>query len=146
MDSFRLGRAPPSASNSGPMPRHARSHSRNGSVSVPLSFPTPPVTTTDEPTSPTRTSVSSKRSSHHRRRSSVSTRRESADMMGVSLPSIPQTVSEDNINLGDKDSVRRRALWALEGKTDMGSFSKVEIPEFDAAETSKRPFEFRQYI
>lgn len=66
-------------------------------------------------------------------------------MMGVSLPSIPQSASEDNINLRDKDSVRRRALWALEGKTDMGSFSKVEIPEFDAAETSKRPFEFREY-
>lgn len=67
-------------------------------------------------------------------------------MMGVSLPNIAQSVSDDNINLGDKDSVRRRALWALEGKTDMGSFSKVEIPEFDAAETSKRPFEFRQWI
>ncbi|KAH9843719.1 uncharacterized protein C8Q71DRAFT_698302 [Rhodofomes roseus] len=142
MDSFRMGGAPPSTNNSGPKPRHARSHSRNGSVSVPLSFPTPSVTTTDEPPSPTRTSVSSKRSSHHHRRSSVSTRRESADMMGVSLPTIPQSVSEDNINLGDKDSVRRRALWALEGKTDVGSFSKVEIPEFDADETNKRPFEF----
>ncbi|KAH9918154.1 uncharacterized protein B0H18DRAFT_883054 [Fomitopsis serialis] len=142
MNSFRLGGAPPPTQNSGPKPRHARSHSRNGSVSVPLSFPTPSVATTDEPPSPTRTSVSSKRSSHHRRRSSVSTRRESADMMGVSLPHIPQSVSDDNINLGDKDSVRRRALWALEGKTDVGSFSKVEIPEFDAKEPSMRAFEF----
>ena len=42
--------------------------------------------------------------------------------MGVSLPSIPKSSSEDNINLGDKDSVRRRALWALEGKDAGGSF------------------------
>lgn len=49
-------------------------------------------------------------------------------MMGVSIPDLPTSVSEDNINFGEKDSIRRRALMALEGKADM-SFSKVEIPE-----------------
>ncbi|CCM04026.1 uncharacterized protein FIBRA_06183 [Fibroporia radiculosa] len=152
MDSFRLGKAPPSMNNHGPRPSHARSHSRNTSVSVPVVTPTPPntassVTTIDEfPSSSSRSSLgASKRNSHHRRRSSVSTRRESADMMGVSLPSVPPSSSDDNINLGDKDSLRRRALWTLEGKTDVGSFSKVEIPEFDAVEAAsapKRPFEF----
>jgi hypothetical protein len=49
-------------------------------------------------------------------------------MMGVSLPDLPSSTSEDNVNFGDKDSIRRRALWALEGKPDV-SYSKVEIPE-----------------
>ncbi|KZT12611.1 uncharacterized protein LAESUDRAFT_808196 [Laetiporus sulphureus 93-53] len=143
LDSFRLGRAPPSSNMSnGPNPRHARSHSRNGSVSVPLAFPTPSATAIDESSAHTPRSSISKRNSHHRRRSSVSTRRESADMMGVALPSLTPSTSEDNISLGDKDSIRRRALWALEGKTDVGTFSKVEIPEFDTAETAKRSFEF----
>jgi len=48
--------------------------------------------------------------------------------MGVSLPDLPPSTSIDNINLGDKDSIRRRALWALEGKADV-PYSKVEIPE-----------------
>ena len=65
--------------------------------------------------------------------------------MGVSLPSIPLSSSEDNINLGDKDSIRRRALWALEGKDSAGSYS-VEIPELDAPEVPKRSsFDFRMY-
>ncbi|KAL6306701.1 hypothetical protein BKA93DRAFT_135238 [Sparassis latifolia] len=150
MNTFRLGKSLPSSNTApnAPKPAHARSHSRNSSVSVPLSISTvhnsmTSVTTVDSPpTSPSRTSLgASKRSSHHRRRSSVSTRRESADLMGVSLPSVPTSVSDDNINLGDKDSVRRRALWALEGKTEVGNFSKVEIPEFDTAELGKRTFE-----
>ena len=127
--------------------RHSRSHSRNSSVSVPVSLPTPvSITTNDSPPhSPTRSSlVGSKRNSHHRRRSSVSPRRESADLMGVSLPSIPLSSSDDNINLGDKDSIRRRALMALEGKDAGGSFS-VEIPELDAPDVPKRSFEFRTY-
>ncbi|KAI0366417.1 hypothetical protein BV20DRAFT_952355 [Pilatotrama ljubarskyi] len=152
MSSFRLGKpSSPSEANMAPKPtRHSRSHSRNSSVSTSLSF-APPVAPSlssstsmndSPPHSPTRSSVGgSKRNSHHRRRSSVSTRRESADMMGVSLPALPQSHSEDNINLGDKDSVRRRALWALEGKTDVGNFS-VEIPELDVPEVPKRSFEF----
>jgi hypothetical protein len=48
--------------------------------------------------------------------------------MGISLPDLPVSMSEDNINLGEKDSIRRRALWALEGKPDV-SFAKVEIPD-----------------
>ncbi|CAL1702072.1 unnamed protein product [Somion occarium] len=94
------------------------------------------------PPSPVRSSLgSSKRNSHHRRRSSVSTRHESAEMMGIALPAIPVS-SDDNINLGDKDSIRRRALWTLEGKTDVGTFSKVDIPEIDTPECPQRPFEF----
>ena len=65
--------------------------------------------------------------------------------MGVSLPSIPTSSSEDNINLGDKDSIRRRALWALEGKDVRGTFS-VEIPELDTPEAPKRSFDFRAYF
>ncbi|KAI0352708.1 hypothetical protein OH77DRAFT_1408445 [Trametes cingulata] len=151
MNSFRLGKPPsPSDANMASKPaRHSRSHSRNSSVSTSLSFAPPapslPSSTSmndSPPQSPTRSSIGgSKRNSHHRRRSSVSTRRESADMMGVSLPALPQSHSEDNINLGDKDSVRRRALWALEGKTAVGNFS-VEIPELDAPEVPKRSFDF----
>lgn len=63
--------------------------------------------------------------------------------MGVSLPSIPISSSEDNINLGDKDSIRRRALWALEGKDAKGTFS-VEIPELDVPEAPKRSIDFRE--
>ncbi|KAF9042556.1 hypothetical protein BDZ89DRAFT_1128469 [Hymenopellis radicata] len=81
---------------------------------------------------------SSKRNSHHRRRSSVSTRRESAEMMGMDLP---QSISEDNITLGEKDSIRRRALWALEGKPD-ASYSKVEIPELMTPDSDSMSFDF----
>lgn len=63
-------------------------------------------------------------------------------MMGISLP---PSNSDDNINLGDKDSIRRRALWTLEGKTDVGSFSKVAIPELGNTEVEKKPFDFRAY-
>lgn len=82
----------------------------------------------------------SKRNSHHRRRSSVSTRRESAELMGVSLPDLPSASLEDNVNFGDKDSIRRRALWALEGKHDV-SFSKVEIPELSTPNMEKMMFD-----
>lgn len=63
--------------------------------------------------------------------------------MGVSLPELPPAHSDDNINLGDKDSIRRRALWALEGKPDL-AFSKVEIPDIPSSDTTN-PFEFRTY-
>ena len=83
----------------------------------------------------------SKRNSHHRRRSSVSTRHESAEMMGVSVPDLPPSNSDDNVNFGEKDSVRRRALWALEGKADM-AFSKVEIPELSTPVLEKKLLDF----
>jgi len=67
-------------------------------------------------------------------------------MMGVSLPDLPALNTEDNINLGDKDSIRRRALWALEGKPDAGAFSPVEIPELTTPEVEKRLFEFRKRV
>ncbi|KAL1937564.1 hypothetical protein VTO73DRAFT_13059 [Trametes versicolor] len=150
MTSFSFGKPQSPSDSTAPKPtRHSRSHSRNSSVSTPMPLATPAPShaslssiSDSPPHSPTRTSIGgSKRNSHHRRRSSVSTRRESADMMGVSLPTLPQSISEDNINLGDKDSVRRRALWALEGKPDAGHFS-VEIPELDAPEVPKRSFDF----
>ena len=65
-------------------------------------------------------------------------------MMGISLPTLPPTKSDDNINFGDKDSIRRRALWTLEGKTDVGSFSKVAIPDFGNPKVEKKPFDFRE--
>lgn len=64
-------------------------------------------------------------------------------MMGVSVPDLPPSLSEDNINLGEKDSVRRRALWALEGKGDV-AFSKVEIPELDTSNAAEKKFDFRE--
>ncbi|EIN10784.1 hypothetical protein PUNSTDRAFT_43580 [Punctularia strigosozonata HHB-11173 SS5] len=66
--------------------------------------------------------------------------------MGVSIPfsGLSASLSDsDNVNFGDKDSIRRRALMALEGKSDVGTFSKVQIPDFDSPTLVKKPFEFR---
>ena len=148
-ESFKLGG--PANTTTNAAHRHARSHSRNISVSSTFSLPARPAdvspvsqTFSGQPGAPaTLSSVpSSKRNSHHRRRSSVSTRHESADLMGVSVANLPLSVSDDNINLGDKDSVRRRALWALEGKSDVNAFSKVEIPDIGTPELSTKKFEF----
>jgi hypothetical protein len=65
--------------------------------------------------------------------------------MGVSVPDLPVSKSDDNVNLGDKDSIRRRALWALEGKPDV-SYSKVEIPELASPEMENSNFNFRESI
>lgn len=65
--------------------------------------------------------------------------------MGVSLPELPPSNSDSNINFGDKDSIRRRALWALEGKPDV-SFAKVEIPDITTPDLEKASFDFRQYF
>lgn len=64
-------------------------------------------------------------------------------MMGMSVPELPAPVLDDNINLGEKDSIRRRALWALEGKPDV-MYAKVEIPELSTPEIEKKMFEFRE--
>ena len=61
-------------------------------------------------------------------------------MMGVELPAQDR---ELNINLGDRDSVRRRALWALEGKGGADSFAPVEIPVLNTPELERRLFELR---
>lgn len=125
---------------------HGRSHSRNNSISsissLPISTSAPPVPAFDfsSNTHVPSNLPPSKRGSHHKRRSSVSTRRESAELMGVSLPDLPTVHSDDNINLGDRDSVRRRALLALEGKPDL-AFSKVEIPDISSPDSTKA-FEF----
>lgn len=79
---------------------------------------------------------STKRNSHHKRRSSVSTRHESAELMGISIPDLPPSASDDNVNFGEKDSIRRRALLALEGKPDV-AYNKVEIPDFSSSDTEK---------
>jgi hypothetical protein len=75
----------------------------------------------------------------------VSTRHESAEMMGMAVPDRPLSMSDENINLGDKDSIRRRALWALEGKPD-ASYSRVEIPELMTPDNETKGFDFRQYM
>lgn len=129
-----------------PTAAHRRSHSRStSSVSSMSAFSFPPVQkpTSDMP-APTSRPVS-KRNSHHRRQSSVSTRHESAEVMGLSLPDLPAASSNDNINLGDKDSIRRRALMALEGKSELGSFTKMEIPELVSPKIEQTAFSFREH-
>ena len=84
--------------------------------------------------------------SHHRRRSSVSTRRESAEVMGVALLTLSASNSEDNMNLGDKDSIRRRVLCFLEGKPNPDGFLPVEIPELSIPEIERRISELRMLI
>ncbi|KAF8631176.1 hypothetical protein AX15_002513 [Amanita polypyramis BW_CC] len=150
-DSFKLGKGLPS-SFKGHKPGHSRSHSRNTSISSVSSLSLPlsrqSITLTDDVLCPSSGSPpeqglvpSTRRNSHHRRRSSVSTRHESAEMMGMSLPDLPPSHTEDNVNLGEKDSIRRRALWALEGKPDV-SYSKVEIPELSTPQMEKIMSEF----
>ncbi|KAI0092542.1 hypothetical protein BDY19DRAFT_490725 [Irpex rosettiformis] len=148
LDAFKLGgNAPLSASSHrGHRSSHSRSHSRHTSVSLSFSAPplspSPSVSSDSPPASPPPNTGGSKRNSHHRRRSSVSTRRESAEIMGLSLPVLSSSSSsEDNINLGDKDSIRRRALLALEGRSEVGAFSRVEIPELSTPDLEKR-FDF----
>jgi hypothetical protein len=87
--------------------------------------------------------TATKRGSHHRRCSSLSTRCDSAQVMGVSLPALSTSSSEDNISLGDKNSIRRLALWALEGKPSPDGFSPVEIPELNTPEIERRISELR---
>ncbi|KAJ3808908.1 hypothetical protein F5876DRAFT_45044 [Lentinula aff. lateritia] len=141
-ESFKLGKPLPASMTLNQQHKHSRSHSRNGSISSAASLPLTTSTNSDDltvlPTTNSMPVLSSKRNSHHRRRSSVSTRHESADIMG--LPDLPASSSEDNII--EKDSVRRRALWALEGKQNDASFSKVEIPELSSPEVEKKMFDF----
>ncbi|KAF8076024.1 hypothetical protein FPV67DRAFT_393812 [Lyophyllum atratum] len=142
-DSFKLGKGLPSSIAQ--KHSHVRSHSRNASTSssafsLPFSISSKSTNAADMST-PINPAPPSKHNSHHRRRSSVSTRIESAEMMGVSIPDLPPSISEDNINLGEKDSIRRRALWALEGKPDV-AFSKVEIPELSTPIMEKMMYDF----
>ena len=84
----------------------------------------------------------SRPNSHHRRRSSVSTRVESAEIMGLTLPDLPASSSEDNINFGDKDSIRRRALLALEGKDSFSSNTNtVEIVDLSNEGVPHKPLD-----
>jgi len=150
-ESFKLGVALPStppALQGQPKLSHGRSHSRSHSRNSSISS----ISTLSLSNSISTSSVNSmgdrsasppkqRPSSHHRRRSSVSTRRESAELMGVSVPTLPASKSDDNINLGEKDSIRRRALWALEGKPDV-SYSKVEIPELVSPSQENSGFNF----
>ncbi|KIJ70412.1 hypothetical protein HYDPIDRAFT_105123 [Hydnomerulius pinastri MD-312] len=147
-ESFKMGGGTPAHSlHNISKHSHGRSRSRNNSISsissLSVSASAPSITTSsfDFSSTPSATSVApsaprARPNSHHRRRSSVSTRRESAELMGVSLPDLPTAHSDDNINLGDKDSIRRRALWALEGKPDL-AFSKVEIPDITSPDMTK---------
>ncbi|EIW82470.1 hypothetical protein CONPUDRAFT_81942 [Coniophora puteana RWD-64-598 SS2] len=146
-ESFKFGGGvpPPSQATHLRRPSHARSRSRNNSVTS-FTFPshsqTPSMNDVPSQLPPVPSNSPPKRpNSHHRRRSSVSTRCESAELMGVSIPDLPLSNSNDNVNFGDKDSIRRRALWALEGKPDV-SFAKVEIPELDSPSLSKGASDF----
>ncbi|KAL0949812.1 hypothetical protein HGRIS_009847 [Hohenbuehelia grisea] len=134
-ESFRLGKGLPSSLAAQRNSIPSRPNSLSASPSLSFS------TTSSDSSSSLASSTNSKRNSHHRRRSSVSTRHESAEIMGVTLPDLPPSSSDDNINLGEKDSIRRRALLALEGKPDM-AFSKVQIPEFSAPDLEKKLFDF----
>lgn len=154
-ESFKLGgSSPPSQSR---RHCHSRSHSRNlsTSISLPLSLsfspPSHDIISLSSSSSisslsqlGSAPSTATKRSSHHRRCSSVSTRRESAEVMGVALPT--PSNSDDNMTLGDKDSIRRCALWALEGKSCPDGFSPVEIPELNTPEIARRISELRMHI
>ncbi|KAJ3777442.1 hypothetical protein FB446DRAFT_634096 [Lentinula raphanica] len=143
-ESFKLGKPLPASMSLKQQHRHSRSHSRNASISSVASLPltaSKSMNSYDPSPLPTTNSMpvlSSKRNSHHRRRSSVSTRHESAEIMG--FPDLPASSSEDSVT--EKDSVRRRALWALEGKHDDASYSKVEIPELSTDENEKKAFDF----
>ncbi|KAG8218326.1 hypothetical protein J3R82DRAFT_3940 [Butyriboletus roseoflavus] len=146
------GGAPPQSLHTLSSHSHGRSRSRNNSISsftpISLSSSAPSLSPAAHDSPPLSADVPlnpppKRPNSHHRRRSSVSTRRESAELMGVSLPELPTAHSDDNINLGDRDSVRRRALWALEGKPDF-AFSKVEIPDISSPDITK-PSDFREY-
>ncbi|KAI5124770.1 hypothetical protein M0805_005404 [Coniferiporia weirii] len=132
---------------------NGRTHSRNGSVtSVPLSASsssnsvlsmTSELSTSSSDSRPSSLAGGRSRpTSHHRRRSSVSTRVESAEMMGVALPDLPPSSSDDNVNFGDRDSIRRRALMALEGRNNFNfSTSTVEIPELSNQGVPQKSFE-----
>ncbi|KAI6035550.1 hypothetical protein F5J12DRAFT_934248 [Pisolithus orientalis] len=135
-ESFKMGGSAPAHTLS--KLSHRRSHSRNNSISLSISTSVPSVPAFDFSSSTHVPSnvAQTKRGSHHKRRSSVSTRRESAELMGVSVPDLPSAHSDDNINLGDRDSIRRRALLALEGKPDL-AFSKVEIPDITSPDATK---------
>ena len=147
-ESFKMGGGAPPNSLTSYLPKHShgRSPSRNSSIS---SLSTLSISASVSPPSlpspHTSINLPSKRpTSHHRRRSSVSTRCESAELMGVSLPDLPPAHPDDNVNFGDKDSIRRRALWALEGKPDV-AFSKVEIPDITSPDSIKF-FDFRGFL
>ena len=156
-ESFKLGSGHPTSTSALSLskPSHGRSHSRSHSRNIStnsissmsnISPSTSTSSTSDMSTSPTTTQPKQRPNSHHRRQSSVSTRRESAELMGVTVPDLPQMKMEDNINLGDKDSIRRRALLALEGKGDL-AFSKVEIPDLKSPEKENTShFNFRECL
>lgn len=151
--SFKMGGgAPPQSLHTHSTHSHGRSRSRNNSISsfpsLSLSSSSPSLSPSAHDSPPLNADVPlnpppKRPHSHHHRRSSVSTRRESAELMGVSLPELPTAHSDDNINLGDRDSIRRRALLALEGKPDF-AFSKVEIPDISSPDIGK-PSDFREY-
>lgn len=67
--------------------------------------------------------------------------------MGLALPDLPPSTSDDNVNFGDKDSIRRRALLALEGKNDLGSKSGlVEIPELSSQGIPTKSFDRKHML
>ncbi|KAE9386692.1 hypothetical protein BT96DRAFT_928051 [Gymnopus androsaceus JB14] len=103
--------------------KRSRSHSRNASISLSTTLPM-----TNSMSTLASSAASSKRDSRHRRRSSVSTRHDSAEIMGVSVPENVWEVKADLDTFNpEKDSISRIALLALEGK--QVNLDKVETPE-----------------
>ena len=84
--------------------------------------------------------------SHHHCCSSVSTHHESAEVVGVTLPTLSISSSKDNMSLGDKGSIRCRALWALQSRPNANEFSPVEIPGLSTLEIERRISELRMII
>lgn len=65
--------------------------------------------------------------------------------MGKALLDLPASSLDDNVNFGDKDSIRRRALLALEGKSEFSPRNAtVEIPDLSGLGLPQRTQDIRK--
>ncbi|KDQ20625.1 hypothetical protein BOTBODRAFT_50697 [Botryobasidium botryosum FD-172 SS1] len=148
LNAFRMkhSQSPPApAQPQQPARKRRNSHSRSDSVSLSIPMSGPPMQTKAPaaPSSPGSNSPppgahsSTARPSHHRRQSSVSTRRESADVMGVIAPVDHELESGSLNGRAPGDESRANALRALEGINLVTGFAKVEIPEWKTPDAEK---------
>lgn len=77
------------------------------------------------------------RPTHHRRRSSVNTRGESAELMGITLPELPVTTSQKNVNFCNNSFQRR--VNALDSHEFSLVTKTVEIPILDSDGVPQKP-------